>query len=82
MSITTDDLNNFHQFATNMVASEQGQLTLPELVQHWQQSKERAAANKSIRQSLAEFEAGEGEPVRDFLDKMSSKYDLSLDSKS
>lgn len=45
-----------------------------------EQSKERAAANESILQSLSEFEAGQGEPVREFLDNMKTKYNLTLDS--
>jgi len=82
MSTTTDDLNSFHQFATGIVSDGQTDLTLAELVEHWQQSKERASANESIRQSMAEFESGQGEPVREFLGKMKSKYDLTLDSNS
>lgn len=80
MSTTTDDLNSFHQFATGIVSKGQTDLTLAELVEHWQQAKERASANESIRQSLAEFESGQGEPVKEFLGKMKSKYDLTLDS--
>ena len=81
MPITTDDLNSFHHFAITMVTKGQAPLTLAELVEHWQRDQELAAANASISQSLAEFEARQGEPVREFLDKMKSKYNLTLDSK-
>jgi len=80
MSISTDDLNSFHQFATSIVTRGQTTLTLSELVDHWQQSKEREATNQSIRQSLAEFESGQGQPVEEFLDEIKSKHNLSLDS--
>lgn len=80
MSITTDDLKSFHQYAVNMVTRGQTELTLAELVAHWQQSQERAAANESIRQSLEEYESGQGQPVREFLGEMKSKHDLTLEN--
>ena len=80
MPVTTDDLNSFHHFAITMVTKGQAPLTLAELVEHWEQEQELAAGNASIRQSLAEFKTGQGEPVREFLGKMKSKYNLTLDS--
>ncbi|MDB2686017.1 hypothetical protein N9Y42_02295 [Mariniblastus sp.] len=82
MTTAIEDLNNFRQFATSIVSNGQTELTLADLVKHWQQAKKRDSANESICQSLAEFEAGQGEPVREFLDKIKSKYDLTLDSKA
>lgn len=80
MPITTDDLNRFHEFAVSMVSRGQTELTLAELVAHWQQAQERASANESIKQSLAEFEAGQGQPAREFLAEMKNKYNLTPDS--
>ena len=51
MSITTDDLKRFHEFAVSMVSRGKTELTLAELVAHWQQAQERASANESIKQS-------------------------------
>ena len=83
MSITTDDLKSFHEYAVSMVTRGQTELTLAELVAHWQQSKEqqsqeRSAANESIQQSLEEFASGQGQPVREFLGEMKSKHNLTL----
>ena len=80
MPITTDDLNRFHEFAVSMVSRGQTELTLAELVAHWQQAQERASANESIKQSLAEFETGQGQPAREFLAVMKNKYNLTPDS--
>ena len=80
MAITTNDLNSFHQFAVSLVAQGQDNLTLPELVERWQRAQERQSANESIRQSLAEFADGQGEPAREFLDKMRNKHNLTLDT--
>ena len=79
MSITTDGLNRFHEFAVSMVSRRQTELTLAELVVCWQQAQERVSANKSVKQSLAELEAGQGQPAREFLAEMKSKYKLTPD---
>ena len=80
MPITTDDLNRFHEFAVSMVSHGQTELTLAELVAHCQHAQERASANESIKQSLAEFETGQGQPAREFLAEMKNKYNLTPDS--
>jgi len=80
MAITTNDLNSFHQFAVSIVAQGQTDLTLAELVERWQQAQERQSANESIRQSLAEFADGQGEPAQEFIDRMKSKHKLTLDA--
>ena len=82
MPLTNDDLQNFYQFALGAIKTDDNAASLRELADKWDAQRERTSANESIRQSLAEFEAGQGEPVRDFLGRMKSKYNLTLDSNS
>ena len=75
MQTSHDDLNKFHAFATVAIRND-ATLSVEELVTLWRRSNEREAANDSIRQSLAEFDAGAGIPIDEFLNSMKSKHNL------
>jgi len=77
MSITNDELNSFHQFALAVIQEQGKDLTLESLVSQWRNSQERRETNEAISQSLAEFESGQGRPVKEFLDEMKTKHDFS-----
>lgn len=79
MSITNDDLNNFHQFALN-AREQHTDATIEQLLAQWRATRERAEANESIRQGLTEMEAGEGQPLDEFVAEMNKKHNLSMEA--
>ena len=76
MSLTSDELNSFHQFALAAIRDAENDATLEELLSKWRAAKERHETNDSIRQSLSEFESGQGRPVDQFMNEMKSKHQL------
>jgi predicted transcriptional regulator len=79
MSVTNDDLNNFHQFAIS-AREDNTDATIEQLLAQWRATKERAETNESIRQGLAEMEAGEGQPLDEFIAEMNAKHNLSMEA--
>ena len=58
MSITQTELNNFHEFATHLLAGAERELSLEQIVDQWQSERERAETIDSIRRGIADATAG------------------------
>jgi predicted transcriptional regulator len=58
MTINQSDLNNFHQFATDVLARAGQELELEDLMRQWLAERDRAATVDSIRRGVADAEAG------------------------
>ena len=78
MSVSNEDLNDFHQFALS-VRHENASASVEELVAQWRAVKERAETNEAIRQGLVEIEAGDGRPAAEVMADMKAKYNLKVD---
>ena len=58
MTVTQSDLNNFHDFATHLLAQTGRELSLEELVTQWQSERDQAETVASVRRGVADAEAG------------------------
>ncbi len=74
MSDTEQFLEEFHQFALGRLSQGQNEVELDELMLHWYDSKESEQINATIRQGLADMEAGLGKPAHVVSDDLRKKF--------
>ena len=72
MTVTTDDIKNFHQFVDEKLANG-GADSLRQLVAEWE---ERQEVNAAIRQGTNDIDAGRTEPFFESQDRFRQKRDL------
>jgi predicted transcriptional regulator len=75
MAVTRQDLDDFHQFATGILA--QGvPRSITELAAQWQAARERQQVNAAIRAGLADIDAGRVQDFDEFEQEMRTKYGI------
>lgn len=74
MSDTQQLLEDFHQFALGRLSQGQSELELDDLMLQWYDSKESEQINATIRQGLADMDAGLGKPASDVSDELRKKF--------
>lgn len=62
MSVTKEDLHNFQQFADEKLANGAVE-SLQNILDEWNARREREQSIAGIRESIAQYDAGEGLPV-------------------
>jgi hypothetical protein len=79
MSLTSDELENFHHFAQVRLQSSPPD-SLEELVDLWRLERptpeEQAEVHEAIRQGLADIDAGRGRPVEVVMAELRAKHNL------
>jgi len=58
MVVNQSELDNFHQFATHLLAGAGRRLSLEEMMVQWQTEREHADAVAAVRRGIADCEAG------------------------
>jgi hypothetical protein len=58
MTVNQNDLDSFHDFATNLLSDSESTLSLEEVVKKWRAERELSAAIESVRRGIADAEAG------------------------
>jgi len=72
MAITQEDLHNFQQFADKKLAD--GSIeSLQEILDAWNTRQKYQQSVAGIRESVSQYEAGEGTPVEKALDAVRRK---------
>lgn len=79
MSSKQQLLEDFYQFALGRLSQGQNELELDELMLHWYDSKESEQINATIRQGLADMDAGLGKPVDVVSDDLRKKFGFSAE---
>lgn len=77
MSSTRDDLDSFHHFAVERLASGGSPASLDELFMEWSDSRSRDEVNDAIRRGLADIEAGRHQPANDAMESIRQQFGLS-----
>ncbi len=84
MSITQEELDNFHRFASDKLADGGADLSWPELVELWTlehpSPAEQAEVNDIIRQGDADIQSGNYRSVDDFMDEFRRKHNIPADA--
>jgi len=65
MSLTPQDLDNFHQFALGRIGPGGDETSFLELANQWQAAREREEVVALIREATADMQAGRGTPIAD-----------------
>lgn len=77
MAVTKQDLDSFHQFATNRIENGGAELSLEELAYQYECAKERDEVNAVIARGLKDIDAGRGRPAREVTEELRQKYGIS-----
>jgi hypothetical protein len=75
LSVTLDQLNDFHRFAIARLGSG-GAESLTELADQWQAAREREDVNQALREATGDLKAGRFRPADDVLRDFERKYSL------
>jgi hypothetical protein len=75
MSVTHDQLNDFHRFALARLGNG-GAESVAELAQQWQAVRERAEVNQALREATEDLQAGRYRSAEDVLSDLERKFNL------
>jgi len=76
MPITQNQIDDFHQFATDRLKSGGAELTIDDLLIEWDSSRNRDEINEAIREGLADIEAGRTRPADEVTEELRRKYNI------
>jgi predicted transcriptional regulator len=80
MATTIDEIERFHRFALERVASHNAShnqnVELDELLIEWYDLQDRDTVNSVIRQGLADIDAGKGREAGEVMAELRQKYQL------
>jgi hypothetical protein len=75
MSVSLDQLDDFHRFALQQVLTG-GAESLAELARQWEVGRERAEVNQALDEAIEDLRAGRYQPAADVSREMRRKYNL------
>lgn len=76
MTVTQDDLDNFHSFASERLTSGGNGLTIDDLVIEWDSVRNREEINAAIREGLADIDAGRTRPADEVTEELRRKHNI------
>lgn len=80
MTITQEQLDSFHQFATETLSSREANLSWPELFDLWRienpTADEQAEIYAALDESRDDIQNGRHRPVREVMHELRHKYHL------
>ena len=76
MTVNQNDLDSFHSFATHQLAQAGRDLTLDDLISQWNAQREHADTVASIRQGVADAEAGRVHDLNEVDAKIRAELDF------
>ena len=76
MTVTREELDNFHHFAMAQLDNGGADLTLDDLLLQWQSLRDRDEVNEIIHQGLQDIEAGCGRDAREVTAELALKHNL------
>ena len=83
MTVTTQDLSNFHQFAESRIAAGESDVSFDELVEQWlletQCDEEIEASVASMNRGLADIAAGRVRSAEDVFQDLAVRFQVELE---
>ena len=80
MTVTQEQLDSFHRFASEKLGNGDSELTWQELLEWWRVEnptpEEQREAHAAIREGLADVEAGRYRPAEEVMDELYGKHNL------
>lgn len=74
MPTTREELDRFHQFAIDRLATADPTPEIDDLMQAWCDERERGEINAVIRQGLADIDAGLGRQAMEVSEELRARY--------
>lgn len=75
MSVSLDQLDDFHRFAVHLVQRGDAD-SIAELARQWEAAREREAVNAALREAMEDLKAGRYRPAEEVTRELRRKYDL------
>jgi hypothetical protein len=75
MSVSLDQLEDFHRFARTKLGNG-GAESITQLAQQWEAARERDEVNEALREAMEDLKAGRFRPAADVSRDMRRKYNL------
>jgi hypothetical protein len=76
MHVTQQELDRFHEFASQLIQTEDEDLTLEELFAKWRAAREREEVNAALGEAIADMQAGRARPAEEVINDLHKKYRL------
>ena len=76
MSVTQQDLDHFHEFASEAIRKGCKDSSLEDLIAKWRAVREREDVNAAIREGLDDVRAGRVRPAEEVTNDLRRKYRL------
>ena len=76
MSVTQDELNSFHRFATERLSKSEAELSIDDLVIEWDSRRNRDQINAAIREGLADIDSGRTRPADEVTEELRKKHNI------
>ena len=76
MAVRQEEIDGFHEFATNRIREGAEEITFDDLVMEWESLRDREDINAAIREGLADVEAGRHRPASEVMKELAEKYGI------
>lgn len=76
MPVTLQELDRFHEFATQVVRNGGKDMSFDELIAKWQAAREREDIHAAIREGIDDLKAGRTRPADEVMSELRHKYKL------
>ncbi len=76
MSVTQEQLDDFHRFATERLNNGSSEVSFDDLVIEWDSVRNRDEINAAIRQGLDDIDAGRHRPADEVMEELRKKHNI------
>ena len=76
MTVTQDELDSFHRFATERLRKNDRELTIDDLVIEWDSTRNREEINAAIREGLEDIDAGRARTADQVTEELRKKHNI------
>ena len=76
MTVTQTELDQFHEFASQKIATEGVSVSFEDLVVEWESIRDKDAIDSAIRQGLADIKAGRYRSAEEVTDELRQKHGI------
>jgi hypothetical protein len=76
MSVTQQDLDRFHEFASHLIRNGGMDSSLEDLIAKWRAARERDEVNSALREAIDDLNAGRARPADEVTNDLRKKHRL------
>ena len=79
MAVTQQELDDFHQFASEWIQNGAAEISFDDVVTEWESRRDRDEINAAIRKGLADVDAGRHRPADEVMEELRQKHGIELE---